>query len=273
MNNKNKVAVITGAGSGIGRALAKNLAQLGYDLALADIDETGLAETRRLVLESTTINVLLHKLDVANQQDFMAFSNLVLDEFGGVNILINNAGVALASQLNDTAREDFTWLMNINFWGVVNGTEAFLPILEKSTEAYIVNISSVFGMISVPTQGCYNASKFAVRGYTEALQQELKMDHSSIVACSVHPGGISTKIAENSRVSVSQDKASLVSSFEKIAMTTPEKAAKVIIKGMLKKRNRIMVGPDAHLIQFLYRLLGIRYQAITRYLAKKTALV
>lgn len=271
MNNKN-VAVITGAGSGIGRALAKKLSQQGYDLALADIDEAGLEETKKQVLSICDVTVLLKKLDVTQQQEFLDFAKEVEETFGGASVLINNAGVALASQLNNTSRDDFTWLMNINFWGVVNGTEAFLPVLEKSSQAYIVNISSVFGMIAVATQGCYNASKFAVRGYTEALQQELNLGNSNVVACSVHPGGIATKIAENSRVGTDQDKASLVSEFEKLAMTTPDKAAQIIIKGMFNKKNRIMVGPDAHLIHFLYRLLGIRYQFLTRFLAKKSSL-
>lgn len=271
MNHK-KVAVITGAGSGIGQALAKKLSVQGYDLALADLNEAGLEETKNQILSMTDVKVLLKTLDVANQQDVFEFAQQVLTVFGGASILINNAGVALTSQLENTSRDDFTWLMNINFWGVVNGTEAFLPVLKQSTQAYIVNISSVFGMISVATQGCYNASKFAVRGYTEALQQELSLENSNVVACCVHPGGIATKIAENSRVGNNQDKSSLVAEFEKFAMTTPDKAAQIIINGMFKKKNRIMVGPDAHLIHFLYRLLGIRYQFLTRFLAKKSSL-
>ncbi len=160
--------------------------------------------------------------------------------------------------------------MNINFWGVVNGTEAFLPFLKKSDDGHIVNISSVFGMISVPTQGAYNAAKFAVRGYTEALMQDLTLSESSVNVSCVHPGGIATNIAKVARVSEGDDREKMAADFDKLAHTTPEKAAQIILKGVLKNKPRIMVGLDAHFIHIISRLLGIRYRFMTQWLAKKT---
>ncbi len=154
--------------------------------------------------------------------------------------------------------------MNINFWGVVNGTEAFLPYLKASGEGHVINISSVFGMISLPTQGSYNASKFAVRGYTEALRQEMIADNFSVGVSCVHPGGILTDIAKNSRVSDGDDKAALAKDFDKIARTTPKQAAQTILSGVNKNKARIMIGVDAHIIHFLVRLLGSGYQVLTR---------
>jgi len=267
---KNKVAVITGAGSGIGRALAIELAQHGCKLAISDISVFGLRETKRIVLERNADAVVhLHELDVSNKQASLDYAALIQAEFGQVNLLINNAGVALSSGLDDTKREDFEWLMNINFWGVVNGTEAFLPYLKQTDTAHIVNISSVFGMIAIPRQGCYNAAKFAVRGYTEALRQEMCLNHKNIEVSCVHPGGISTEIARNARISEGEDHQELSQNFDKLARTTPEQAAKIIVKGIKKNKSRIMVGLDAHLIHIMVRLLGIRYITLTQWLAKR----
>jgi NADP-dependent 3-hydroxy acid dehydrogenase YdfG len=262
---KNKVAVITGAGSGIGRALAIELAGKGCHLALSDVNEKGLLDTKAIIDSgSSGVNVKTYKLDVADKSLFLDHAKQVNEDFGHINVLVNNAGVALSAKLDEVKREDFNWLMNINFWGVVNGTEAFLPYLKQSGDGHIVNISSVFGMISLPTQGSYNASKFAVRGYTEALRQEMISDAHAVGVSCVHPGGILTDIARNARVSEGENKEELANSFDKVARTTPKKAAETIINGVTKNKARIMIGVDAHVIHFLVRLLGAGYQVLTR---------
>jgi NADP-dependent 3-hydroxy acid dehydrogenase YdfG len=262
---KNKVAAVTGAGSGIGQALAIELANKGCHLALSDVNEKGLLETKsKIDSGSSNVNVKTYKLDVANQSLFLEHAKQVNDDFGLINLVVNNAGVALSAKLDEVKREDFDWLMNINFWGVVNGTEAFLPYLKQSGDGHIVNISSVFGMISLPTQGSYNASKFAVRGYTEALIQEMITDNHAVGVSCVHPGGIATEIARNSRVSDNADKESMTKDFDKLARTTPKQAAQTILKGVAKNKARIMIGADAHVIHFLVRLLGSGYQVLTR---------
>lgn len=262
---KNKVAAVTGAGSGIGQALAIELANKGCHLALSDVNEKGLLETKsKIDSGSSNVNVKTYKLDVANQSLFLEHAKQVNEDFGLINLVVNNAGVALSAKLDEVKREDFDWLMNINFWGVVNGTEAFLPYLKQSGDGHIVNISSVFGMISLPTQGSYNASKFAVRGYTEALIQEMITDNHAVGVSCVHPGGIATEIARNSRVSDNADKESMTKDFDKLARTTPKQAAQTILKGVAKNKARIMIGADAHVIHFLVRLLGSGYQVLTR---------
>jgi NADP-dependent 3-hydroxy acid dehydrogenase YdfG len=265
-----KVAVVTGSGSGIGRALAIELADHDCLLALSDINVAGLEETKQQILAQKP-NALVHIqiLDVSNRQAMVDYAANIYSEFGAINIVINNAGVALSSAVGETKREDFEWLMNINFWGVINGCEAFLPYLKQASDAHIVNISSVFGMISIPKQSSYNAAKFAVRGYTEALKQEMGMNHKHIAVSCVHPGGISTDIARNARVGDDEDVIELAASFDKLAQTTPRKAANIIVAGMKKNKSRIMVGWDAHAIHVLYRLLGIHYIRLTQWLAKR----
>lgn len=265
-----KVAVVTGAGSGIGRALAIELAHQGCVLALSDINDASLQATKQNLLdEVSNACVHLQVLDVSDRQAMLNYAATVQEELGGINLLINNAGVALSSAAGDTKREDFEWLMNINFWGVINGCEAFLPFLKQAADAHIVNISSVFGMIAIPRQSSYNAAKFAVRGYTEALRQEMGMNHNHISVSCVHPGGITTDIARNARVSDDEDVSELAASFDKLAQTTPQKAAKIIVAGIKKNKSRIMVGWDAHVIHILYRLLGIHYINVTQWLAKR----
>ena len=265
-----KIAVVTGAGSGIGRALAIELAHQGCVLALSDINDASLQVTKQSILdEISNARVHLQVLDVSDRQAMLDYAAVVQAEFGGINVVINNAGVALSSAAGDTKREDFEWLMNINFWGVINGCEAFLPFLKQAADAHIVNISSVFGMIAIPRQSSYNAAKFAVRGYTEALRQEMGMKHKHIFVSCVHPGGIITDIARNARVSDDEDVTELAASFDKLAQTTPQKAAKIIVAGIKKNKPRIMVGWDAHVIHILYRLLGIHYISLTQWLAKR----
>lgn len=265
-----KVGVVTGAGSGIGRAIGIELAQHGCVLALSDINETALQATKQLILDTApNTTVHLQVLDVANKQAVFEYADKVNADLGCVDLIINNAGVALSSGVDETKREDFEWLMNINFWGVINGCEAFLPYLKQSKEAHIINISSVFGMIAIPRQSCYNAAKFAVRGYTEALRQEMGMNYPHISVSCVHPGGIATDIARNARVSDGEDITELAASFDKLAQTTPQKAAKIIVSGIKKNKSRVMVGWDAHGIHVLYRLLGIHYISLTQWLAKR----
>lgn len=267
---KNKVAVITGAGSGIGRALAIQLAKEHCQLALSDINMAGLQKTEQLIREfDSTLLIKTYSFDVSNQEAMLAHAEEVEKEFGHINLLFNNAGVALSARLDEVTREDFEWLFNINFWGVVNGTEAFLPSLKRSGDGHIINISSVFGMISLPKQGTYNASKFAVRGYTESLVQEMKVKGHKVGVSCVHPGGIATDIARNARMDADDQANGMADTFDKVVQTTPEQAAKTILKGVRNNKRRIMVGPDAHLIHFLVRLLGSHYQVITQWLSKR----
>jgi len=264
-----KVAVVTGAGSGIGQALAIELAKAGAHLAISDINEEGLKATvEKINSIAPSTKVHTHKLDVSDRDAMNQYAQLIKEEYGVINLLINNAGVALSAALSEVKREDFNWLMNINFWGVVNGCEAFLPILRQADDAHIVNISSVFGMVAVPKQGTYNAAKFAVRGYSECLRQEMSLVSPNVKVSTVHPGGIATEIARNARVSEGDNKEELAATFDKMAKTTPTQAAQIILAGVKKDKARIMVGWDAHLIHFLYRLLGAGYMKLTQALAK-----
>ena len=263
-----KVAVITGAGSGIGRALAEQLAKEGCALALADIDQENL-ESLAAELRLAKVDVSCHVLDVANRAAVYAFADEVLAHHGSAQIIINNAGVAVSQTVADLCYDDFEWLMGINFWGVVHGTKAFLPHLLKNNDGHIVNVSSIFGIIGVPTQSAYNASKFAVRGFTEALRQEVQGTQVK-VSC-VHPGGIKTNIAKSARfyrdMSGNQDAARSAANFDKIARTTPAEAARVIIDGIKRNNPRILIGADARLLDRLQRLMPVSY---SRILAKLT---
>jgi short-subunit dehydrogenase len=255
-----KVAAITGAGSGIGRALALNLAQQGCHLALSDIDDAGLAETVASC-EGYSVKVTSQRLDVAHRDDVFAWADAVVAEHGQVNLIFNNAGVALVATIESMSYEDFTWLMNINFWGVVHGTQAFLPHLKASGDGHIVNMSSVFGLASIPTQSAYNAAKFAVRGFTDALRIELDADKSGVSSTTVHPGGIKTNIAKNAR-SYEESPAELAKHFSRVAMTTPERAARQILAAVKANKRRALVGPDANVIDFLSRLPGSLFHRV-----------
>ncbi len=255
---RGRVAAITGAGSGIGQALSIDLARRGTHLALSDIDAAGLAETVGRC-EGHDVKVTSALLDVANRVAVHAWADEVVDRYGAVNLIVNNAGVALAATVDGTEFDDFEWLMDINFWGVVNGTKAFLPHLEASGEGHVVNISSVFGLIGIPGQSAYNSAKFAVRGFTDALRVELDMADSCVSATTVHPGGIKTNIARSARVhdsaaDLSSDDGDFVEEFDKLALTTPEKAAKQILKAVERDRRRCLVGPDAKVFDLMSRL-------------------
>ncbi|WP_148615567.1 SDR family NAD(P)-dependent oxidoreductase [Nocardioides rubriscoriae] len=260
---KDKVVVITGAGSGIGRALALNLAGKGARLALSDVDEAGLAETVRLVTEAGVAKVRSDRLDVADRDAFSRYALDVVEDFGGVNVVINNAGVALSGDFNDLEYSDMDWITGVNFWGVVHGTKEFLPHIIASGDGHVVNISSLFGLVSMPGQSMYNASKYAVRGLTEALREEMLIAKHPVGVTAVHPGGIKTAIARNARVSAKEDKTATAELFDKkLAKMTPDKAAEIIVNGILKNKARVLVGLDAHLIHTAAKLAGSRYQDV-----------
>ena len=266
----NKVAVVTGAGSGIGRALAFALAEKGCRLALSDVNEAGLAETLA-GLEGR--DVKSYRLDVSDKDAIYAHAEEVARDFGQVNLVINNAGVALSASVREMTDEDFRWVMDIDFWGVAHGTRAFLPHLIASGDGHVVNISSVFGMIGVPKQSAYNAAKFAVRGFTEALRQEMQLEKQPVAVSCVHPGGIRTNIANSARMGKSENGAAQRQGFDKLAMTTPDKAAAIIVKGILKNESRILVGPDAWGIDAVNRLLGSAYQPLVQRFSRKNLYV
>ncbi|EFV13275.1 SDR family NAD(P)-dependent oxidoreductase [Segniliparus rugosus] len=260
---RGRVAVITGAGSGIGRALGVNLAKRGAQLALSDINLENVTETA-LLCEKEGAKAIPYQLDVADRDAFHAHADEVVAEFGKANFIANNAGVALGADVIDTSWEDHDWLMGINLNGVINGTKAFLPKLIEAGEGHIVNISSVFGLMGIPSQAAYNAAKFGVRGYTEALRQELRIARSPVSATCVHPGGIKTNIVRNGRgverPGMTIDEAA--KGFELIALTTPERAAQVILRGVERDRARVLIGPDARIFDLIPRVLGPRYQDI-----------
>jgi len=267
---EDKVCVVTGAGSGIGRALALNLASRGALLALSDVDDAGLAGTVDLVKAVGAREVRSDHLDVADRDAFAAYAAAVADHFGRVNVVVNNAGVALAGNLEDLEYADMDWIIGVNFWGVVHGTKELLPHLIASGDGHLVNISSLFGLVSMPGQSMYNASKYAVRGMSEAVREEMLIAGHPVGVTVVHPGGIKTAIARNARVSAREDKAKTAQLFdEKLAKMTPERAAEIIVRGILHNRARVLVGIDAHAVHHLAKLTGSRYQDIVARAGKR----
>jgi len=255
-----KVVVVTGAGSGIGRALAQNLARCGARLALSDIDADGLAET---VAGLGAAKVRSDVLDVRDRAAMADYAAAVAEEFGAVHAVINNAGVALTGTVTGMSYADLEWVLDIDFWGVVNGTKEFLPHLIASGDGHLVNLSSLFGLLAVPGQSAYNAAKFAVRGFTESLRQEMLHLGAPVQVSCVHPGGIRTAIARNARVADGEDQAALAEFFDrKLAKTSPERAAEVIVAGMLAGKPKIVVGADAKFLDVFVRVLGARYQTV-----------
>ncbi len=254
-----KVAVVTGAASGIGQATACLLAAEGARLAITDVDSKGLEQTAEKI-RAAGGEVTTYLVDVANKDAVYAFADQIAADMGGADIVLNNAGVAQMARVEDLTYEDFEWVMNIDFWGMVYGTKAFLPQLQAKGGGHILNVSSIFGMISVPTQAAYNSAKFAIRGFTEALRLELK--DTDISVSSIHPGGIKTNIVRNARFLQSTsvgEREEAVSGFDKLARTTPEKAAQTIVKGIKKNKPRILIGFDARLVDWTQRLLPTRY--------------
>ena len=253
------VAVITGAGSGIGRALAQSLAAAGSALALADIDETRLLETAAS-LPGKNAERTTHVVDVADEAAVRAFAEDVAARHGRVTLLINNAGAALLGTFEEISVDDFRWLMNVNFWGVVYGVRYFLPILKRQPRAHIVNLSSVFGLVAPVGSGAYSASKFAVRGFTEALRHEL--EGSSVFVSCVHPGGIHTDIVRRARLGTNAPEAlrqESIARFDRLTPNSPEMAAARILKGVERYEPRILIGRDARQIDFLQRLRPASY--------------
>jgi len=253
------VAVITGAATGIGRALALRLAQEGAQLCLVDINKDLLAEAAA-ALKQKGATVSTYVVDVADSAQVEALAGNVVRDHGRVEMLINNAGVALFGNVEELSLSDIEWIMAINFWGVVYGVKHFLPILKQQKKAYLVNLSSIFGMIAPPGHAAYCASKFAVRGFTEALKHELK--GTSVQVSAIHPGGIQTGIAKAARIGAGSDArkcAEETEKFERLFITTPERAADRIVRGVLKGETRILIGSDALQIDWFQRLLPARY--------------
>lgn len=264
-----RVVVITGAASGIGRALAVELAGRGAHLALSDIDEVDLAATAASARDQGARSVRADRIDVADRTAMASYAATVAEHFGRVNVVFNNAGVSVSGDLTELSYDDLDWIIGINFWGVVHGTKEFLPHLIASGEGHLVNISSLFGLMSVPGQSAYNASKYAVRGLSEAVREEMLVAGRSVGVSVVHPGGIKTGIARNGRVTGGLGKQRSAQVFdEQLARTTPERAAEVIVAGVLAGKPRILVGADAHAIHQFARLTGPRYQDVVARLTR-----
>jgi len=266
-----KVAAVTGAASGIGRALAANLADRGCHLAVSDINRQGLEETAALVA-NRKVKVTTHVVDVADRDQVYAYAGDVVKQHGRANIIINNAGVAVADCIEEVSYEDFEWIVNINFWGVVYGTKAFLPYLKKEPEGHIVNISSINGIVPNPYNGPYCATKFAVKGFTETLSQELR--GTSVGVTVVHPGGIATNIVRNARIrrSLNPDmtQEELAVAFdEKVVKNTADFAAHAIISGIEKNRQRVLIGGDAKFLDRLTRLFPVGATRLLAYIAQR----
>jgi short-subunit dehydrogenase len=271
----NKVAAITGAASGMGRQLAIQLAGHGCHLALSDVNETGLAETQALAQRANgSIRVSVRKLDVADREAVFAWADATAREHGKVNLIFNNAGVGLSSTAESMKIEDFTWLMNINFWGIVHGTQAFLPHLKNTRDGHIVNTSSLFGLLAAPGTSAYHAAKFAVRGFTESLRQELDMMKCGVSATCVHPGGIKTAIAQNARTddniaALGMDPRTNKEKFSKNLITSAERASATILKAVRHNRRRVLVGLDAIVLDKVQRLFPAGYAVIIGMLLRR----
>lgn len=256
---KNKIVVITGAGGGIGRALALKFALEGCNLAISDINPDALQETAAL-LETTGTRIFSEVLDVSDRQSMERYPEKVTAELGGVDIVVNNAGVAVVSTVEEHSIEDYEWLMGINFWGVLYGSKFFIPYLRRSEEACIINISSIFGLVSMPNLSSYNAAKFAVRGFSESLQHELHGTNIRVMC--VYPGGVKTDFARKARFTSTPGKRKKSHQefnriFEKYSMSTPESTSRAVIKGLKKNKKRVLVGPDAVSGDFMARLMPV----------------
>ena len=267
---------MTGAASGIGRALALELAARGCDLALADRDEAGLQGVAAEIANAHSRKITVHRVDVGEPSQIEAFAQAAISAHPGLNIVVNNAGVALLGQFNEIDQAQMDWLMNINFWGVVHATRAFLPHLARQSEAHIVNLSSIFGIIAPPGQTAYAAAKFAVRGFSESLRHELAMAKSPVRLSVVHPGGVATNIVRNSRTGTGMTdnarRAQSIERFDKVARTAPAAAALRIIKGIEKNQPRILIGNDARYMDLLQRFRpGTYWAALAKRIEKAMA--
>ena len=266
-----KVVVITGAGSGIGRALALRSARAGALLALSDWDRDGLAETVTLAEQAGATKVRQDVVDVSDRAAVAAWAAGVVEELGRVNLVVNNAGVSATGDFSDLTYDDLDWIVGINFWGVVHGSKEFLPHLVASGDGALVNISSLFGLVSVPGQSAYNATKYAVRGLTEAIREEMLVNRHPVTVTCVHPGGVRTGISRHGRKAAGLDAARIDALFEKkLAKMSPDRAAEIILDGALAGKPRVLVGLDAHLIHQFGRIAGARYQDVVARLAART---
>ncbi|WP_339533148.1 SDR family NAD(P)-dependent oxidoreductase [Pseudomonas mucidolens] len=274
-----RVAAITGAASGMGRALALALAREGCHLALADKNTLGLEQTVQLVEHSTLVPVRITccSLDVSDRQAMEDWAAACVAEHGQVNLIFNNAGVALSSTVEGVDYADLEWIVGINFWGVVHGTKAFLPYLKASGDGHVINTSSVFGLFAQPGMSGYNATKFAVRGFTESLRQELDMQRCGVSATCVHPGGIRTDICRSSRIDANMtgflihSEQQARADFEKLFITDADQAAKVILQGVRKNKRRVLIGRDAYALDLLARCMPAAYQALVVFASKRMA--
>lgn len=271
-NFNNKVAAITGAGSGIGQQLAVLLAKQGCHLALSDVNEQGLLKTLELI-KDMGVRATLDKVNVANLEEVRAWAEKVEQEHGSINMIFNNAGVALGSTVEGASYDELEWIVGINFWGVVYGTKEFLPRIKKTGDGHVVNISSLFGLTAQPTQSAYNATKFAVRGFTESLRQELDIENCGVSALCVHPGGIRTNIANAAKMNdslralgMSPEKSAR--SFNKLLRCPPGEAARQILEAIQKDKRRLLIGNDAKAIDLIQRILPTGYQKVTAFATK-----
>lgn len=263
MQLANKTALITGAASGIGRGITQALAKRGCNVIITDVNEAGLIETQSIV-EPSNIKVTRHILDVSDRESIHQIQDLVESQHGHIDLLFNNAGVALGGTFEEVSEADFNWLFTINFHGVVMMTRAFFPLLKQSSDARIINISSIFGIVAPPGQVAYASAKFAVRGFSEALCHELAETNIGVTV--VHPGGINTNIVDNSRhaetnLSPEEIKAQN-EEFKKSLVMPPEQAGEIIVDGVVNRKDRILVGNDAKLLAFITRLFPTRYWKI-----------
>jgi NAD(P)-dependent dehydrogenase (short-subunit alcohol dehydrogenase family) len=263
-----KVAAITGAASGMGRSLAIALARRGCEVALSDIDEVALAETARLVRSASQVRVTTRRLDVSDEAAMKSWAQYVASEHGRCNLIFNNAGVSYAATVEGGDPADFARIIDIDYWGVVYGTRAFLPYLRASGDGHVINTSSVFGLIAFPGQSAYNSAKAAVRGFTEALRIELEMSGAPVSATCVYPGGIRTNIARASKMHPSMadlgigDLEQMRKNFEVRLRLSPDDAAEIILRGVQRNALRVLVGFDARMIDWVQRLLPDRYHSV-----------
>lgn len=266
-NFKNKVAAITGAGSGMGQQLAILLAKAGCHLSISDVNEKGLAATVEAV-KPYNVRVTSKKVNVADREQVKTWAAETVQNHGSVNMIFNNAGVALGSTVEGANYEDLEWIMGINYWGVVYGTKEFLPYIKKTGEGHIINTSSLFGLTAQPTQSAYNSSKFAVRGFTESLRQELDIENCGVSALCVHPGGIRTNIANDARMndslkSLGMNPEKSAKAFNKLLRMPAEDASQQILDAVLKNKRRLLIGNDAKAIDIMQRILPTGYQKVT----------
>jgi NAD(P)-dependent dehydrogenase (short-subunit alcohol dehydrogenase family) len=270
-----KVAAITGAASGMGRSLAIALARRGCEVALSDVDTDGLSETARLARAGSNLLVTTRSFDVADEKAMYGWAREVASEHGRCNLIFNNAGVSYAATVEGADRADFARIVDIDFWGVVHGTRAFLPYLRASGEGHVINTSSLFGLIAFPGQCSYNAAKFAVRGFTEALRVELEITGAPVSATCVHPGGIKTNIARASKVHPSMadlgvdDLAAAPRRFERAFRVSADDAAETILRGVQKNARRVLIGTDARVLDLLQRILPGRYHGLVSWTARR----